>query len=303
MSAKPHYIMAGVCFALLNAFMLSAMSLFAKWLASYMGPIEVTFYRNLFSLIFLFIFLIFISGFDVWKTERPWAHLLRSSIGLVGITLGAWALSMMPLAETTLLLFTSPLFTVILSALFLKERVGFMRIGAVLLGFSGVVFIAYPFGGGFTETLPLLGIAVGLGWGLSSGAVDACLRWLGSTESSETTVFYFLIFGIGITALYSPHFEVAQHEFFHDTHLLFMVIGLGITGVGSLLSKTQSYRLAEASLIAPIMYTMLLWSALFDYVFWDRVPGWNLWAGAAIIIAANIFIVHRERQIKQAGLV
>lgn len=299
MSAKQNYMMAGVCFALLNAFMLGAMSLFAKWLASYMGPVEVTFYRNLVSFLFLGVFLaIFIRRFDVWRTNRPWAHLLRSSIGLVGITLGAWALSMMPLAETTLLLFTSPLFTVILSALFLKERVGPMRIGAVFLGFSGVIFIAYPFGGNFAEALPLLGIAVGLGWGFASGAVDACLRWLGSTESSETTVFYFLIFGIMITGLYSPNFAVAPIAFLDDASLLWMVLGLGITGVGSLLSKTQSYRLAEASVIAPIMYTMLLWSALFDYIFWDRIPGWNLWLGAAIIIAANLFIIHRERRFK-----
>lgn len=75
---------------------------------------------------------------------------------------------------------------------------------------------------------------------------------------------------------------------------------LGLTGTIALLAKTQSYRLGEASVIAPIMYTMLIWSLVFDYIFWERIPTWNVTIGAVVIVGANLFILYREH--KKTGL-
>ena len=280
----------GILFAAINAFMLAGMSLFAKLLATYFGPVEVTFFRNIFSLIALFGWLLFVGQLGKLKTQRPLAHIFRSAIGTIGIVLGAWALSIMPLAETTVLLFTSPLFTVLISYLVLKENVGIYRFGAVLFGFSGVVIVANPMSD--VSTLPLLGILIGLGWGFSSGCVDACLRWLGSTENSMTTVFYFVLFGTMTTGLHWPWAEIKPNSFSLDA--VWIIIGLGTTGLLSLLAKTQSFRLGEASIIAPIMYSMIIWTMIFDYIFWERTPSINVIIGATMIIASNIFILYRE---------
>ena len=209
--------------------------------------------------------------------------------------LGAWALSMLPLAETTVLLFTSPLFTVLLSFLILKEKVGLYRFGAVILGFTGVIIIANP--GSETNTIPLLGLMVGLGWGFFSGSVDTCLRWMGKTENANATVFYFVLFGTVTTGLHWPWAEVKYTEFSID--ILWIICGLGLTGLLSLLAKTQSFRLGEASIIAPIMYSMIIWTMLFDYLFWNKLPTWNVITGAAIIISSNLFILYRETKTKK----
>ena len=288
----------GILFAAFNAFMLAGMSLSAKWLGNYFDAIEVTFWRNFISLLMLLAFFLIIKNFDFWKTERPKAHLFRSTIGTIGIALGMYTVSVLSLAETTVLLFTSPLFTVILSMMFLKECVGPYRISAVLLGFTGVAVIAIPSIMSTETTFPILGLAAGLGWGFFSGAVDATLRWMGNTENSYTTTFYFMLFGSIACGLYWPFSATPIQSVSPDAWPI--VIGiialLGTTGVLGLLAKTQSYRLAEASIIAPIMYTMLIWSLIFDYIFWQNIPNWNTMLGAAIIVASNMIILYRERQ-------
>lgn len=290
--SKPKdHLLGAIAFASLNAAMMGGMSLSAKILSEYFDPIEVTFWRNSMSLILLLAFLFALKNITFYKTNRPYAHLFRSAIGTIGIALGMWTVSILSLAETTVLLFTSPLFTVLLSGPILGERVGLYRYGAVFVGFMGVAIVAGPVGG-----LPLLGLIAGLGWGFTSGAVDVILRWLGSTENSKTTVFYFLLFGTISCGLYWPFSNTPITGIDPQSiSLVAIIIGfLGLTGGIGLLAKTQSYRLGEASLISPIMYTMLIWSVLFDYLFWQRIPSWNVFAGGGVIIAANLFILRRE---------
>ena len=294
MTKKP--LLFGVAFALLNALMLAGMGLFVKKLSGYFGPFEITFFRNIFAAIALFLIFVFMGRLAWLKTDKPWMHLFRGTIGTIGIVLGAFALSMMPLAEVTVLLFTSPLFTVLLSYPVLGERVGPYRLSAVALGFLGVMVMVNPFGDGGMH-IPLIGLLVGLGWGFSSGMVDIWLRKMGRTENPNTTTFYFALFGTLATGLHWP-WAVVQADSFSMPALL-LILGLGVTGLIALLAKTHSYRLGEAAVIAPMMYTMIIWSMLFDYLFWGKVTTMNVIAGAGIIIACNLFILYREIRLKK----
>jgi len=283
-------------FASINAMMLAAMGLFGKMLAAYFGPIEVTFFRNAFSLIPLFGWLFFARKLFVLKTKRPWAQLFRAAVGTVGITLGMWAVSLMSLAETTVLLFTSPVWTLILSLIFLRECVGPYRISAIILGFIGIIVVANPLAGEIQ--LPLLGLVAVLGWGFISGSVDTILRWIGSTENASTTTFYFTLFGTILLGLHWPFAEIQDNSF--SPMAMLIAAGIGLTGLLALLAKSQSFRLGEASVVAPMMYTMIIWSVLFDYLFWEKIPTWNVITGAIIIICANLIILYREHQ-KRTG--
>ena len=285
-------VLLGIGFASINAFMLAGMGLFAKLLGQYYGPIEVTFFRNAISLLAIAAWIVFAGKLFLLKTERPWAHVFRSAVGTFGIVIGMWAIQILSIAETTVLLFTSPLFTLILSMLFLKECVGPYRISAIVLGFIGVIVIANPFSGALA--LPVLGLVLGLLWGFTSGCVDAILRWIGATENAMATTFYFCLFGTIACGVHWPFADIQPGAL--SGNALFAIMGIGITGVIALLAKTQSYRLGEASVIAPVLYTMIIWAALFDYLVWDILPTWNVVAGALIIISANFIIMYRERQ-------
>lgn len=297
MQEQNNNMWTALAFASLNAVMIAGMSFFAKLLSTYFGPIEVTFFRNIFSLVALVGWLFFARKFFLLKTKRPWAHFMRAAVGTFGIILGMTAISVLTLAETTVLMFTSPLFTLVLSILVLKEKVGPYRIGAILFGFLGILVIANPFGEQLN--LPLLGLIAGIGWGFSSGTVDAILRWMGDTENSTTTTFYFTIFGVLTTALHWPFADTSNAEI--SWHVFGIITGLGGCGLIALLAKSQSYRLGEASLVAPVMYTMIIWSVLFDYLVWDKVPSWTVLLGAAMIIGSNLFIIYRENTLKAQG--
>lgn len=295
--------MLAIGFAVFNAFMLAGMSLSAKWLGTYFDAIEVTFWRNSASLILLFGWFALIRNTDFFKTDRPWTHVFRGAFGTVGIVLGMYTVSVLSLAETTVLLFTSPLFTLLLSIVFLKESVGIYRAGAIIIGFIGVAITALPGVLDGANPFPILGLAAGIGWGFCSGSVDVILRWMGKTENTYTTVFYFMLFGTIVCGFYWPFSAtpIDSIEISSAPIVIGIIALLGFTGTTALLAKTQSYRLGEASLIAPIMYTMMIWSVLFDYMFWGRTPTWNVVLGAVIIVAANVFILRRE-QLKKAKI-
>lgn len=288
-------------FALINACMLSTMSFCAKLLGQYFGPIEITFFRNISSLVMLVIFLIFIGKIGhIMKTKRPAAHLIRSAIGTAGIIVGMWSFTLSPLAVATTLFFTSPLFVVLLSYPVLGEKIGPLRIGGVIVGFIGVALIAWPaFSDPSQSDITPLGVGVGILYGFIAACVDICLRWMGRTEGSNTTTFYFLLFGVLATALYWPF--SAHSMFEQSTSSLLIIFGLGLSGVLSLLAKSQGFRLGQASLIAPMTYTMIIWAGLFDYFVWNKMPSLMLLLGATVIIASNIFILWREH-VKQHDL-
>lgn len=285
----------GILLALLNAFFLAAMSFFMKMLTQFFQPPEVVFFRGAFACIAILLWLGATQRLNTLKTQRPMVHLFRGALGTAGIVMGAWALSLMPLAETTIMFFTAPLFVVILSAPILKERVGIKRFSAVAFGFFGIVVMkVFDVGG---VELPLIGIFAGLAWGFIAGSVDVCLRWMGKTEDPTRTVFYFMFFGMIVTGLHWPWAEVAEGGW--SINAFWIIIALGLTGLLSQIVKTQSLQLVEASVLAPITFSMIIWTMLFDYVFWHKVPTWNVVLGAVIIISSNLFILYRENTVKR----
>ena len=139
-------------------FMFSIMVVLAKLLSENHSVIEIAFYRNLIgSLPFLFI--VYLLGRrDILKLKtKPVLVGLRAVLGTVSLTITFLAYSLMPLADTTALLFTSSLFIPVLAVLVLKEHVGPYRWFAVLVGFAGVIIMARPTGDVF-----VLGVSIAM---------------------------------------------------------------------------------------------------------------------------------------------
>jgi drug/metabolite transporter (DMT)-like permease len=295
MTSQQSNLTKGIITALAAAFFLSCLNMFSKILVEDIDPPMVTFWRNLFAIIALSLFILATKQTALIKTQRPWAHLIRGCVGTIGMVLGVWMFSLLPITEGTVLSFTSPLFIILLSYPLLREKVGIYRVTATIIGFTGVL-IMVGFSG--TETLTIKALMVGFGFALCNAFVLIMLRQLGKTEHALTTVFYFMVTGLVLTGFYMPFAD----KIIPDVSLWWVVIGLGIAGTLSLLFKTESYRHGDASIIAPIAYTMLIWSAFFDYVIWDYTAGPQIWIGAAVIVASNLFIIWREKKIQKDGV-
>jgi drug/metabolite transporter (DMT)-like permease len=289
--AKPHKepVIRGMVAALAAFFMFTVMNVFAKLLSANHSVIEIAFYRNLIACL-PFLFVVFVLGrreILVIKS-KPSLVGLRAVLGALSLMTTFLAFSLMPMAETTVLLFTASLFIPVLGIFFLGERVGPWRWGAVVIGFAGVVVMAQP--GGHVH---LLGIMVALGAALMHAALQIVLRYLGRYESPETITFYFLVIGTLVTALPLPF--VAVTPTMAEVPLLF---GVGLSGALAQWLLSVAFRNAPAAIVTVFNYSGIVWATLFGWLIWNDWPLPTVLAGAGIVIASNALIIWRESRLR-----
>jgi drug/metabolite transporter (DMT)-like permease len=232
------------------------------------------------------------------STSRPLFHILRSLAGVCGMFLNFAALQRLPLADITGFSFVAPIFAVILAAVILHERAGPYRWAAVMVGFGGVLLMIEPHGGvlhlvraGFSSgaTLALMGAAL-------SSVVVIFICQMSTTERSEAIVFYFMLTCSVVSGL-TLFWDWATPTWSAAAWLVFS--GL-LGGIGQL-CMTFSYRYAAPSLLAPFDYVAMVWAVVLGYFVLDEVPQPLVMVGAAVVVAAGLFIVWRERRLHLAG--
>jgi drug/metabolite transporter (DMT)-like permease len=278
----------GIALRLLAVFLFASLFALVK-LVEQRGVrvIEVTFWRQLFAIPPLFVWILLGPGLRSIRTRRIDAHLLRMVIGLTGILCNFIVVMLMPLAEAMTLQFTVPIFATILGALVLKEGVGWHRWSAVLAGFAGVLIVAQPWNGHF----PLAGTATGLISAFSGAVLAILLRRLSRTESPLAIVFWFHL--LSLPPLGIAYLFYAQP---HDWISWAMLIGTGVIGGAGQLAMTSSITVAPVSVVAPLDYSSLIWGALFGWLIFGAIPGVSMWVGAAIIVASSLYIIHRDHR-------
>jgi drug/metabolite transporter (DMT)-like permease len=249
---------------------------------------ELAFYRFAFGLPPLLAWMALTGNLGAWRTTRPVAHLGRGMLGLTTMVLAFSALTWLPLAEAATIGFVAPLFSVMLSAVVLREPVGRHRWSAVALGFVGVLIVMRPGG----EDLPAIGLALALGSALGVAGVTITLRQIGRTESMPTIVLWFTCFSILVTGLFMPFVAEA-----HDARTWAILVALGLFGGVGQLFLTAALRFAPVSVVVPFDYTQLIWAVLLGWWLWDVRPPPSTWAGAAIIVASGLYTLYRERRL------
>lgn len=261
---------------------------------------EVAFFRSFLSLVPLFIISFWTVGpANVVRTGRPMVHLLRSIAGTSSLFLNFAALQRLPLADITGFSFVAPIFAVVLSAVFLHERVGRFRWAAVLIGFGGVIMMIQPHGG----ILHLIAAGFSSGAGLAlmgaflSSLVVIFIRQMSVTERSETIVFYFMSTCAVVSAV-----AMFSNWVTPSLDSLFWLVMCGILGGIGQICMTYSYRYAEPSLLAPFDYVAMVWAVALGYFALGEVPKPLVMGGAGIVVVAGLFIVWRERWLHRRAI-
>lgn len=220
------------------------------------------------------------------KTERRGLQLARPAFLAGSITSLFIGLTYLPIAETTAIGFTAPLFITALSVPLLKEKVGFHRWAAVVIGLAGVLIIVRPGGGlwHWASVMPLIGAVF-------FAAFQLVTRVLASSERTHVTLFHTGIGGLFWTSLMVPFFWTSP------TAIHWVVfIGTGAMGALAHLCMISAFNRAEASLLAPHNYTKIIWVAVLGYVLFDDLPSLNMWVGTAVIVSAGVYVLYRERR-------
>jgi len=206
--------------------------------------------------------------------------------------------TVLPLGEQQALTYGTPIFVTLLAYPFLGERPGPHRWAAVGIGFLGILVIALgPAVLGTARPAPL-GVAA---WAVVAGYVAASLhgmfaasttllvRQLSATEASTTIVLWQSILMTALSALALPFVWVTP-----TWGQLALLVGIGVVGGIGQLCSTEAFASAQVSSLGPYTYTALVWAALFGWLFWGDVPGPTMALGAALIVFAGLYILHRE---------
>ena len=287
-SAHPEHVVLGMSAAMAAFFMFTIMNMFAKLLSVRHSVIEIAFYRNLIAILpFLIMIFVFGKREILIVRSKPMLVGVRAAIGTLSLITTFTAYSLMPMADTTALLFTASLFIPVLGVIFLKESVGPYRWSAVAIGFIGVVIMSHPSGEVYT-----LGILVALCAALMHATLQIILRYLGRFESPETISFYFFMIGIVLTALPLPF--IAVRPTMDEIPLL---IGVGLSGAAAQWLLSVAFRNARAAVVTVFNYSSIVWASLFGWMIWSEWPLPTVLAGATIVIASNILMIWRESRL------
>ncbi|HTY04866.1 MAG TPA: DMT family transporter [Rhodocyclaceae bacterium] len=226
-------------------------------------------------------------GLTLVATSRPFAQIGRALL-LVGVTGFAMVgFRLMPLAETTAILFITPLLVALLAGPFLGERVGPVRWLAALVGFGGTLLIARPGGALVPE-----GIACTLIAAVCYALYQVQTRKMAATERPLTMVFYTALAGTGAMSLALPWI---WHGPAPDALEVLMIVSLAIYGGTGHYLLTHAFRQAPASTLAPYLYAQLIWAALLGWLFYDQWPDALSFAGMATIVAGGVSVALAER--------
>lgn len=291
-ASSPDRAIAAILLRLGAAFVFSAMNAAIK-LAEAGGAhlAEVMFFRQSFALVPVSLWIAAGPGLGTIRTRRFGAHMLRTAMGLTSMCFVFITILLLPLAESTTMQFTLPIFATILGAVILREPTGAHRWGAVVAGFVGVLIVTRP---GSAGQIPLIGVVTGLTGAMLSASVSILLRQIGKTEGAATTVFWFSALSVPVLAVPFALFAAP-----HPASTWLWLALVGICGGCAQLLMTGSLRLGPVSLVAPMDYTGLVWATLFGWVLFNSLPTAATLLGAPILVGSGLYIVWREHRLQR----
>jgi drug/metabolite transporter (DMT)-like permease len=226
-------------------------------------------------------------GMAALQIRDPWGHVWRGVTGVASLVCFVAALALLPLGDAVALGQSGPIFLTALSVPLLAEKVGVRRWTAVIIGFGGVIVMTRP-GAGVFEPAALLAIGGAFFYALAMIMV----RKLNRTESPAAIVWWFTMIAMVVSGLVLPFVWVTP-----DWLGFAGLASIGLIGGFAQLTMTYAFRMAPVAVIAPFEYLALVYAMTFGFLIWHEVPDAWIIAGAVIVAASGLYILHRETKL------
>ena len=294
----------GIIFILLAMLVFSVQDSIMKYIFNFVSLYEVYLIRTLVSLTIILLFLKLTKKPIIFKTQYPLLTFCRVILFFFGFSFFYISLTVLPLGTATALFFVTPFLITIFAKFFLKEQIGPRRWLAVIVGFIGVYIILNPDFSNF-DYMSLTPILCAFCYSLSM----IIIKLTSEKDSVYTQTFSFYIGAIIISIVFyftigDGQYNTSDHpasqfifrEWFTnlDTSFFLMVI-TGITASIAFIFVFTAYRIASPAVVSPFEYSILLWSSLSGWYFFNEIPNLNTIIGMLLIVFGGIYIFIREK--------
>ncbi|GIR96838.1 MAG: DMT transporter permease [Alphaproteobacteria bacterium] len=275
-------LLRAVIFMVIGGVSIALMQAAVKLISFELHPFIITLYRA--GLVFVVLLpILFWRGRAVFNTSSIRLQVVRGGVGGLGMLCVFTGLSMISLAEVTVLLFTVPIFATLLSIVFLSEKVGVRRWTAIFVGFLGILIIARPQGSVSTGHLFILCAA--LSWSTSILIAKKLTE-----KDTVISITFWQAMGCVPLAFIASLF-VWELPSFVQLGALLGIAALGTVGHAMLYA---ALKVGQVSVILPLDYIRIIWSAGLGFILFGQLPTLHLYVGSLLIIAATAFLSYRE---------
>jgi len=258
----------------------------AKWIAPHYPGVQIAGLEGLIAATALLCFSSRLGGWRGAGNKREWGfHAIRAVLNIIINIILLYCFTFLSLADIYAMIFAKPFFAVILAILIYKEKVDAKRWAAIIIGFIGVLVVLQPNPATF-QTALLLPLFVGF--------LVAILFMLSRSlkQASPFIMGFYPLMGTFILSLPLMAFDFKPIAL---EHLPFFILCGCLIAIG-VLCVSLAFRLAQASLVAPFLYSEMIWGLLFGYLIFGDSPNFWMLAGSAIIIASGVYVIISDRK-------
>lgn len=277
----------GVLAMAFGVMMFTGIDTSAKWLiVAGMLPLQVVFARYLFHLVSALVWFIPREGTDALRSVDPKLQILRSVFLVASTVFNFYGMQTLPLTTIVAIYFAGPILTSLLAIPFLGEKVGLRRFLAILVGFGGVLIIVQPWGNAFQPAMlfSLAGISM-------ASCYFIMTRKMAGREANSTAQ----IWASGLGTITIAPFALAHWAWPEGALQWAVFVMIGVFGFVGHALTTHAHRLAEASMLAPVVYLQVFFATTAGYLVFNTLPTSRTAIGALIIVASGLYIWNRER--------
>lgn len=277
-----------IMLALIASFCAVLMSVFLKLAQEDSNVFTIGFLRFFFGLL-LITPIIIQSNFKIYNTINFKLHILRCIINVPMMIFGFAALTYIPLEQIKAIGFLSPILVVILSVIFLGERIYLIRTFSLILGFIGTLIILRP---GFIE------INIGVYMVLASALLWSCVIIITKFMSKNDSAMTILTFQYTFVTLFTLPLAIIYWNNPSFISLIYTLLA-AIVGTALHLCINNAYKLSDLSIIQPVWFTQLVFASFLGFIIFGSLPDFFTWIGAILVFISVLIITYRENYLKK----
>lgn len=287
---KPENLVMGAALTTAAFFCVALVGTLAKVCGQYTSTGVILLSQNIIGLLFV-VPLAIRGGWALVRTKRFALHVLRAAAGTACWYSLFFAIAEIPLANATLLTYSAPLWMPLIAWIVTRQRVANATLIGAGLGFTGIALVLQPQGHAVTT-----GELFALSGALFLAVAMMSVRWLGTTEPTLRILLYYFV----LSTVLSMPFAVADWQPFPAQAWVWL-IALGFAQAFSQILLVVAYRYASAEKVGPFIYTVIIFTALIDWIFWHYSPTAATYLGMTLVIGGGLVAVRARSAPTSSG--